>query len=406
MLHVVPGPDEPLLRVVPPETTVASLVYQLAAPFQVAPEAGALSVNIRQTTCGTIDFEAGADIVLLGAGPQPAESVPVSRTHVAPHPRTGKPTHFVQFPMIPGFVPAGSGANGGSGFAIGQVVGHPVDPPVRFWTQIPEEDRLHAFELVQLAWEGGRLVASEPERLDDDGFLPGWAFTGPSLGAALPDGGGLLMAFTAQRDGGRCETGVMRWERGERGWRPVAFTPVSGEVDTFEPTVVRDHDGALLFTARGRQAYQEALRLWRSGDGGETWELCIELPRVLAAAPVTLNMGPGGCPYIAGNPRRERDSLGRAINSIEMRETLQIWPLTKDRRGVHDPVLVRDCTRFGPAPNGSIWRADHPMGATLQLGDDAPRHWVFYRVLEQNECIGDAPATPLTGTFAAELLLD
>jgi hypothetical protein len=278
-----------------------------------------------------------------------------------------------------------------------------VDPPVRSRTQIPEEDRLHAFELVQLAWEGDRLVARKPVRIEDDGFVPGWAFTSPSLGAALPDGDGLLMAFTARHEDDRCETGVMRWERDEQGWRPVAFTPVSGEVDTFEPTLVRDHDGALLFTARGRKSHKEALRLWRSEDGGVSWNLRFELPQMLAETPVTLNMGPGGCPYIAGNPRRDQDSLGRSINSIEMRETLQVWPLTEDRCGVLDPVVVRDCTRFGPAPYGSIWRADHPMGATLQLGDDDPRHWLFYRVLEQNECIGDAPATPLTGTFASEI---
>lgn len=404
MLVPAPGPMKPLLQSVPPKTSPASLVYQLAAPFQLAPGVAALSVNVRQTSNGTIDFEGGANLVVLGPGLAPAAHIPVTRTAIEPHPRTGKPTHMVRGPMMPGFMPAGKGQNGGTGYAIAQVIGYPVHPPVRSWTQIPAEERFHAFELVQLEWTGETLQASEPVRIDDEGLVEGWRFNSPSLGPALPEGDGFLMGFTAQADSGVCQTGIMRWERKEGTWAPTSFTPVSGEIDSFEPSILRDTDGALLFSARGRGEHVEALRLWRSEDGGQTWELCIEQPKALAATPVTLNMGPGGQPYLAGNPWRGRDSQGEAINSIEMRERLLLWPLAPDRRSVLEPIVAHDLSEaFGPAPNGSIWRADHPISATLQLGDEAPRHWLFYRVLERNECISDAPATPQTGTFAQEI---
>jgi hypothetical protein len=307
--------------------------------------------------------------------------------------------------MIPGFVPAGEGPHGGTGFAIGQVVGYPADSPVWCSGQIPAEDRYHALELVQLSWRDGELRASQPERIEDRDLIRGWDFESQSLGPAVPDGEGFVMGFTARHEDGRPRTGVMRWKRTSGAWRPVSFTPVSGDIETFEPSIIRDVDGTLLFTARGRGEHAEALRLWQSKDGGVSWELTLDMPQLLAATPVTLNMmDAGGQPYFAGNPKCNQDSLGRSVHSIEMRERLWIWPLGPDRRSVCEPIEAHDLAgAFGPAPNGSIWRADHPVGATLELGEDEPRHWLFYRVLEQNECISDAPITPRTGTYAQEL---
>ena len=405
MLTFFSRPQEPLLQAVPDKISSPDLVYQLAVPFQVSPGAGALSVNLRQAACGTVDFEGGANLVLLGPGLAPIAHVPVTRTTVEPHPRTGKPTHMVRFPMIPGFVPAGEGPNGGTGFAIGQVIGYPAESPVRFSGEIPAEDRYHALELVQLSWQDGELRASQPERIGDGDLIRGWDFQSQSIGPALPDGDGFLMGFTARNEDGQPGTGVMRWGWEGGAWRPLSFTPVSGDIETFEPSIIRDVDGTLLLTARGRGDHAETLRVWESTDGGASWQLTLNVHQLLAATPVSINMGPGGQPYIAGNPKRELDSLGRSSHSIEMREKLWIWPLAADRQSLLEPIEMHDLAdAFGPAPNGSIWRADHPLGATLQLGDDKPRHWLFYRVLEQNECISDAPVTHRTGTFAQEIL--
>ena len=60
-------------------------------------------------------------------------------------------------------------------------------------------------------------------------------------------------------------------------------------------------------------------------------------------------------------------------------------------------------TEFGPAPAGSIWRADHPVGLTVRLADGQWHHVLCYRVLDREECVGDAALTPRTGTYVEEV---
>ncbi len=100
-------------------------------------------------------------------------------------------------------------------------------------------------------------------------------------------------------------------------------------------------------------------------------------------------------------------ALIRPIYSPWMRETLFLWPLARDRRSLLDPIVARDCpAEFGPAPAGSIWRADHPVGLTVRLADGLWRHVLCYRVLDRDECVSDAMVTPRTGTYVEEVLSD
>jgi hypothetical protein len=42
-----------------------------------------------------------------------------------------------------------------------------------------------------------------------------------------------------------------------------------------EPSLVRDVDGSLLFSARSAGEAHFDVAVWRSADNGETWELII-----------------------------------------------------------------------------------------------------------------------------------
>lgn len=131
---------------------------------------------------------------------------------------------------------------------------------------------------------------------------------------------------------------------------------------------MRDADGGLLCSARGgariaREGGKDAdsmstandIRVWRSTDGGAHWELTLHARQVRAGTPVTIYQAVDGTVCIAGNPYRETDSRGQRQPSIEMRETLCLWPLAADRRSLLDPVVARDCTAdFCVPPYGSI----------------------------------------------------
>ena len=83
-----------------------------------------------------------------------------------------------------------------------------------------------------------------------------------------------------------------------------------------EPSLIRDLDGALLFTARGAYAdFNHRIRVWRSIDNGRTWNLVMDLPNARGQAPVTLNQAADGTPYIVANV------LGHE------RDWLALWPL-------------------------------------------------------------------------------
>ena len=406
------------LWAVPSQPPGAEWVYQLGSAFQLSPTEIGVVANIRRCHVRTVDLEVGNDLVIMDrlADIEPKRIVPLNRSAIETHPRAGERILMGRYPLAGGFVPLGAlrtdgtlHPHAGTGFALSVVLGFPVDaagnPTV--YGEWDIKDRYYAFELQQYRYDGALFVVEDVQLRDGGEFVPGWQVTNLQLGNCLADGDDLSGGLTARRTGGSetDRSGLVRWQRQAGRWQPAAFTPVTVADGSFEPSLVRDPAGALLFSVRGRGPIdRNDIQVWRSADAGLDWELALHASKVVAGTPVTINKALDGTVYIAGNPDRETDSLGRRQPSIEMRETLLLWPLAANSYRLLDPVLARDCKAdFGEPPFGSIWRADHPVGLNVRLADGQWHHLLAYRVLEQNECISDAPATAFTGTYLEEV---
>ena len=412
------------LCAVPSQPPDQEWAYQLARALQLSPIEIGLLVNIRRCHVRPVDLEVGNDLVVLDRldRVQPKGIVPLNRGAIGTHPRTGERILMSRYPLAGGFVPLGARrADGmphphaGTGFAMSHVIGFPVDAAgnVTVYGDWETRDPYAAVELQQYRYDGSQFTVEHRETIPLDRLLAGWQFTSMPLGNCLADGDDLLGGLVG-RPAGSSEapgSGLVRWQRRDGCWRPVAYTPVTGPDGSFEPSLVRDRDGSLLFAARSFMPAEKPnplendARVWRSIDNGANWGLVLDAPKVRAGTPVSINKALDGTVYVAGNPHRETDSRGQPQPSIEMREALLLWPLSEDRRRLLEPVTARDCNAdFGKPPHGSIWRADHPVGLNVRLADGQWHHLLSYRVLEQNECVSDAPATTRTGAYVEEVL--
>lgn len=408
------------LCAVPSQPPGQEWAYQIARAVQLSPTEIGLFVNIRRCHVQTVDLEVGNDLLILDRvdSVSPKATVPMNRSEIAAHPRTGEALLMSRYPLAGGFVPLGALRHDGSphphagtGFAMSHVIGFPVDEAgnVRVYTESDIADPFAAVEVQQFRYDAKRFIIEQTEMMPFDALLKGWEFTSMPLGNCLPDGDDLLGGLVGKPQGatGRAGSGLARWRRMDGQWRLVSYVPVTPLDGAYEPSLVRDSDGSLLFCARGGQPgpQEPSILVWRSTDGGSTWLPLVAATRVRAGTPVTINHAAAGTVYIAGNPHRETDSLGRRQPSIEMRETLLLWPLSDDRRTLLEPVLARDCNAdFGTPPYGSIWRADHPVGLNVRLADGRRHHLLAYRVLEQSECVSDAPATAHTGAYLEDVV--
>ncbi|MFH1006834.1 MAG: sialidase family protein [Candidatus Latescibacterota bacterium] len=390
-------------------------VYQIGIPLQVSATECGIVLNIRRAHILTGDLEIGNDLVILDRLETISTEriVPLNRSDSRPNPNTGRLTLFARYPIVGGFVPLGAKRpdgsahpHAGTGFFVSQIIGFPCDSTIQWAADLPPEDQYHAMELQQVSYDGKSFTVTSSALLADGDLHPDWALTNPGLCHAIPDGDDLLAGFAGCLDGQPGRAGVLRWQREGDKWRSVAFVPVTPD-SSGEATLVRDRDGSLLFTARGGKTSGHAMRLWRSADGGASWETLMDQPHIRAGTPISLNRCADGSVYFAGNPDRKTDSLGRALRSNDMRETLLLWPLAPDRTSLLDPIVARDCVEdFGLALPGSIWIADHPVGLTVRLADGQWHHVFCYRVLDRDEVAQDAPTTPCTGTYVEEIQSD
>jgi len=384
--------------------------------FQVSSDQAALAVGIHRVSAHSWDYEMGTDLILFD-DPRAliAEgAIAVSRNHREQHPRLGTPVTMVKYPLHPGFIPIGArqadGAphpHAGTGFGLCQAMANDVEEAAargeRRHTYDLKGDNLHAyFELAQFQHDGRSVVAAPPERLAFDALLPGVRLTGTGLSCPIADGEDLLLPMVSGR-----AAGVARWRRGARGWRPVEFSPVNGEELSFsEPSLVRDADGALLFTGRPGGAHIDDVLIWRSGDGGATWARIIQAPHIRQASPVALHQAADGTPYVACNQSlRNFINCGGALSEGQFREILCLWPLKDDRAGLGNPFFV--CVPrydYGPPRHGYEWYVDHPLGATLRLAGRW-RHLLGYRIMAIAEGLGQGfPPTPHSGLHVSEVL--
>ena len=375
------------------------LRYGLGVIFQVAPRTAAALSNVRTAGVGHWDFENGADAVVFNdlatIGQQ--KRVICARNEEDLNPATGKRRVAVTYPIAVGFVPLGAKRPDGSahpaagtGFGFSQALCFDLNDQGYFtWKQTPTR----RWYVHQLAYDGQdfRVVKTEMKPVDAplktaDGA---WAIIAPGISSAIPDGDDLLFAVRAG-DGGRQVSGVSRWRRSGGDWRPLTFHGVS---DGSEPSLVRDVDGRLLYSVRGEGAEGQAVRVWRSGDSGKSWDQVFHVANLRANAPVVLNRAADGTPYIA------------ADHPASFRAKLCLWPLNAERTGCGPLIVARDCVAdFGPAPEGTTWFADHPIATTVQLADGRWHNLLAFRVMAFNTAgVGGETVTPRTGCYIEEV---
>lgn len=401
--------------------------YQIAMPFQVAPRMAAFYCNIRKAYAPGVDFETGMDVILfdnlyhIGEG----NAIRLTRNHEERNPNTVPPNAnsvMVKYPARGGFVPLGAKRSDGSphphagtGFAILQAFAwphpHRAMPPYQCY----RGSEMYAyFELFQLAYDGATVHIVDSERISFTDLLPGWHTLDGAMTNGIPDGDDLLVTMAGGRAEGRHSdampgmvtrpnelggvvrgTGVMRWRYGSHAWRPADFLPVSSDDHSFEPSLIRDVDGSLLFSTRGsRDSDRSDIRVLRSKDGGVGWRKIIHVPDVVSGTPKTINRAADGTPYIAAN------LLGWH------RDMLCLWPLNGERTGLQTPIVARfGHLEFGPAPSGLVWEIDHPSAMTVRLSDGEWHNVLGYRILDRAEKTDpSAGPTPHTGSYLAEVV--
>lgn len=414
----------PARLVTPPDSTQEQVLrYGLGFPFQVASDRAAVFCNVRVEGVATFDYENGADVIVFDSleGISAAHAVPITRNE-RHQDAEGKERLVVRFPVIGGFVPLGAlGADGkphahaGTGFGLCQAISFPVDERGHFnW----QTERIHRCELHQLSYDGDHFTATrnppDPARPHPVVAETPWRISAPGISNAIPDGDDLLLAVSASGDGGS-SSGVVRWRRAGGSWAPVEFWPVTPLNEGWaEASLVRDADGALLFSARGSGGDRLAeVRVWRRYEGGPQWRLVFstadvrvlhleeggpEWRQVISVlgghnpGPISIGSAADGTPYIGAN----LPDTGR--------ETLCLWPLNPARNGLDEPITVRAArAEFGAAEAEARWMVDHPSGAVVRLADGAWHALLAYRVLSNAEFRGAEPGAH-TGCYLEEVL--
>jgi hypothetical protein len=388
-------------------------------PFQISATECAVPLNRMATGIYTVDFGLGFDMAVLDNldGP-PKQIMELGRTALERHPRSGKPVQMSRWAPHVGFVPLGAKrADGtphphaGTGFGVGTVLAFPCDEAGNLTCRVycDTGDVYCSQEVVQLRYDGAKLTVEHSKRVENDQFLPGLKLNGNGFGVAVPDGDDLLYTSTEfTKEVENMRAGVTRWRFLNGRWKMVDYVPVATEPGGYysEPTLARDADGTLLFSARTNQ--WNTIQVWRSTDGGHTWTCLLRKDNMRPVTPISINTTGDGRAYVAANPfcPDDLDSRGIKRYANALRERICLWPLSDDRKRLLDPVVLRDGpSEFGIPPSGSIWAVDHPMSTTLRMADGKWRHVISYRLLDLAEILDHAPQTPITGSYCDEIEL-
>jgi len=380
--------------------------YGLGFPFQVAPDMAALFVNIRKEGAGSIDFEIGTDVILFDdlANINAIDAIELSRYERGTNKDYGEMVTR-KGPVIGGFVPLGAKQpdgsdhpNSGTGFGMCWAITHVLDVNGKFDYKSSME---RYDELFQFAYDGKNFKILRKDSIKTETLLPDWNLVGNFITNAIPDGSDLLFVMGARRKTGDIMiAGVTRWQHGSKGWRPISFTPVTEQGQAWsEPSLIRDVDGNLLFSARSNynpsdSTFAYDIAVWRSTDNGQTWKQAIYRKECRSRSPVSIDQAADGTPFIVANypPLMRR------------RDILCYWPLNADRTDLGELQIIRDARgEFGPAPSGSWWRIDHPTSAIVQLADGKWHSVLVYRIVDNGEIEGDADPTQQTGCYIEEV---
>ncbi len=424
--------SQPRLSKASPSIDGHDCLYGLALLMQISPTHVLAQLNRRPSGVAVIDYEDGMDFFVFDSleGLTRAQPQTGFRNEESTHPETGQRVMYVKYPSGGGFVPLGAKRSDGSehpfagtGFALSRVISVPLKE------KDTQPERLaHArehWEVAQLRFNGETLHIDKRETIDQDKLLPGdvTALKQP-ITCAIGDDDDLLLTMTCARPDELASSGVTRWQCGQHGWRPVNYEAVTPNDLSFEPSLVRDIDGSLLFSVRGYSrdvkkiplwpkdlpTTADALQLYRRNESGQ-WQQTLCLPCVRSPSPVALNITADGRPYLAGNPLRRRhlDREGRLCNDSWMREDLFAWRLNDERDGLLPAVNLLDARKqfglcrepSGPRPN--FWYLDHPVGGSFRLSDGRWHSLIGFRVCEFDEVTTSAGPTDFTGYWLEEI---
>ena len=425
--------------------------YGLGFPFQVSPTRAAILANIHRKLARTEDFETGSDVIVFDDLQRltPDRAIPVTRNREEFNPKAGEMAEMVTGVPLGAFVPLGARRpdgsphpHAGTGFGYSLAIAYARDDgdlskPYRGCFR---NEQSHVYwEMFQFAFDGRTFSITQSERLRFGELLPGHLVLDIPLRMGIADGDDLLAAATVGFPGATDAdlmsgseahgTGVLRWRRGPRGWRPVAFMPVALDFSCSEPTLIRDVDGSLLFSVRVgyKDPRKHDILVWRSGDSAASWQKIIHVRNVRYQSPTTINQAADGTPYIVCNHwvaalmdygGSFMDGQGRTT----CREMLCLWPLNAARDGLHSPhVVTFPRYEFGPPPvyegpppgpevkdagalnKGRDWTCDHPNAMTVRLADGEWHNLLCFRRLAQAEVQGGIPPTPYSGLCVEEV---
>jgi hypothetical protein len=420
--------------------------YGYGFPFQASPTQAVILANIHRKRARVEDFEVGSDAIvfdntrLLSAD----RAVEVSRIHREFNPNANEPADMVKQCPVGGFVPLGAKRDNGSphphvgtGFGIAMAIAYAVDDgdlskPYR-GVYLGAQSHIY-YELLQFAFDGVDFRVTRTDRVGLDQLVPGRLFLNCPMRMAIPDGDDLLAAGVIGLPGSTTQnvmgteasgSGVVRWRRGTEGWRAVSFHPVAMEFVNFEPSLIRDTDGALLFSVRpGYTAENKRdIVVWRSRDNAASWQQMIHVKSIRYQSPITINQAADGAPYVVCNHfvsamMNYEGAFTDGFSRITSREMLCLWPLNERRDGLLSPHVVSfPRYHFGPPPvgidgasddgntiKGRDWTCDHPSAGNVRLADGQWHNLLCHRLLAQAEVQGGIPPTPHSGLCIEEVL--
>ncbi len=426
--------------------------YGLGFPFQVSSTHAAFVVNIHRKLARTEDFEAGADVVVFDDLRHliPDNAVAVARNHRELNPKANEMAEMVKHIPQGGFVPFGAKSpdgtphpHAGTGFGVGYAMAYAADhdelsKPYRGCFRGHEAHCYH--ELHQFKFDGIDFSITKTDRVPIDELLPGCRLLCDGLRMAIPDGNDLLVAGSIQGESndpdsaGKSVNGMIRWQKGSQGWRPILFKAVTTDFSGMEPTLIRDRDDSLLFTVRPGydSAEKHDILIWRSRDHGESWEKIIHARNVRYQSPISLNQAADGRPFIVCNQwiSALMDYEGEFMDGsarTTCREVLTLYSLNEERNGLNSPhVVAFPRYVYGPPPSydhsarpsckpaevttdpgaaikGRDWTCDHPSAMTVRLADGRWHSLLCYRLVAQAEVQGGILPTPYSGLRIEEV---
>ncbi len=392
-------------------------VYGLGRAWQLSPTKVGVVANIRSWGSDVIDLELGNDLLVVDDlhTDKPQAVISLNRAGTGTDPDTGDSYLLSKYPLCGDFVPLGAlrwdgspHPHAGTGFAICTVKRFPLNERgevgLRYLGE--QQDKYKAsFELQQYRYDGEMFAIEHSQMVAPNDFLDGWRMVCPPLSNGVPDGEDILMGVIGRPadsslgvgERGDHESGspyMARWQSRNGRWGLADVYPVSDVVDYIEPSLIREPNSDLLYSARDWDMRLTPLvSVWRSTDNGSSWDPVLKEGGIRSQAPFTLNQALDGTAYLASCPPEGNDF------TVTARARLNLWPLSHGRNRVLTPSTVRDCKAEFGEPRYKLWRVDHPIGTNVRLADGLWHHVLCYRIMEEH----GAPPTETTGLYMEEV---